>query len=57
MVTIDETQPIARGPRRRSAVLRVAIVALVLVLGSIGLVVEQALSAPGNDPPPAKLAE
>lgn len=57
-MTVDETQPIAPAPRRgRRTVLRVGIVVLVLVLSSVGLVVEQALSAPGNDPAPAKLAE
>ena len=54
MPTVDDTQPIARAPRTAA---RVAVVLLVLLLGSLGLAVEEALSAPGNDPVTAKLAE
>ncbi|MBV9922798.1 MAG: hypothetical protein JOY78_18370 [Pseudonocardia sp.] len=57
MVMIDDTQPIAREPRRRQAVLRVTVVVLVLALGSGGLAVADALSTPGNDSAGAKLAE
>ena len=54
---IDDTQPIARVPRRRQAVLRVTVVVLVLALGSAGLAAADALSTPGNDSAGAKLAE
>ena len=57
MVTIDDTQPIARTSGRWRTLLRVGVVVFVLLLGSTGLAVEQAMSAPGNDPAPAKLAE
>ena len=56
-MTVEDTQPIARVPRRRRTGLRVVAVLIVLLLGSVGLVLEQALAAPGNDPAPAKLAE
>jgi hypothetical protein len=55
--TVDDTQPIARAPSRRRTALRVTAVGLVLMLGSIGLAIGDALSAPGNDPTGAKLAE
>jgi len=54
---VDDTQPIARAPSRRRTALRVTIVGLLLVFSALGLAVEGALSAPGDDPPAAKLAE
>jgi hypothetical protein len=57
VVTIDDTQPIARVSRKRRVVLRMVIVGLLAVSSACGLAVEGALSAPGNDPAVAKLAE
>ena len=57
MVTIDDTEPIARPSRGRRVALRVAVVGLLAVLSACGLAVEGALSAPGDDPAVAKLAE
>jgi hypothetical protein len=57
VVTLDDTQPTAGARRRRCTVVRVMVVVLVLLLGSIGLTVGDALSAPGDDSAGAKLAE
>jgi hypothetical protein len=57
VVTLDDPQPIARATGRWRTVLRVVVCVFLVLLGSAGLAVEQALSAPGNDPAPAKIAE
>lgn len=57
MPTVDDTQPITRVSRVRRVALRVVVVGLLAVFGAGGLAVEGALSAPGNDPAGAKLAE
>jgi hypothetical protein len=57
--TLDDTPvPRADGGRRRCRhVFRGVAVAVVVLLGAVGLAVGDALSAPGNDPAAAKLAE
>jgi len=57
VVTIDDAEPIARPSRGRRVALRVVVVGLLAVLSACGLAVEGALSAPGDDPAAAKIAE
>jgi hypothetical protein len=57
VVTIDDTEPIARPSRGRRVALRVVVIGLLALLSACGLAVEGALSAPGDDPAAAKLAE
>ena len=57
--TLDDTQPTRAdsGPHRRRMVLRAVAIVVVVLLGTVGIAVGDALSAPGNDPAAAKLAE